>query len=265
MTVVATTTVLEATDRLSHTMSLEEVTSAASLQTRVDRKYLMPVDVFERLMECLGQRMSVLEMEGCRLFPYESVYFDTPTLATYRQHAHQRRRRVKVRTRAYLDSGDCLLEIKAVGAHGETVKSRYPYPIELRRELDPQARALVTGHVGSALDAAELAPVITTAYRRATLVDPAGGSRLTVDVDLEFHGPTGSRSGPPGEVLVESKAVGAAVTLADRVLHTLGQRPISLSKYCVGMALLDASLPANNWNRELRSHFGWQPARSSHG
>jgi hypothetical protein len=261
VTVAATPRVIEATDRLRQTMSLEEVTSAAALQTRVDRKYLMPVGVFELLVECLGQRMAVLEIQGRRLFSYESVYFDTPQLAAYHQHAHQRRRRVKVRTRTYLDSGDCLLEIKVVGAHGETIKTRHPHPVESRHELDERARTLVTGQVGSALEAAELAPVITTAYRRATLIDPVGGSRLTCDIELDFRGPSGTRSGPPGEVLVESKAVGAAVTPADRVLYRLGQRPVSLSKYCVGMALLDTSLPANKWNRELRLHFGWQPAR----
>jgi VTC domain len=251
--------VLEAASRL-RPMSLDAVTSAAGLQTRVDRKYLVPASVFELLVDSLADRMMVLEIGGSRLFRYESVYFDTPELMAYRQHAHGRRRRAKVRTRTYLDSGDCLLETKAVGAHGETIKTRYPHRVEARHQLDARARELVARQLGTLLVTDDLAAVVTTAYRRATLVDPTGGSRITCDVDLEFRGPGGSRPGPCDMVLIESKALGAA-TQADRALYRLGQRPVSLSKYCVGMAMLDPSLPANKWNRELRVHFGWEPSR----
>jgi hypothetical protein len=254
------TAVLAATDRLQP-ISLDEVMNAAALQIRVDRKYLVTAEVADRALELLGERLTVLTISECRLFRYESVYFDTPHLTAYRQHAHERRRRAKVRTRAYLDSGDCLLETKVVGAHGETIKTRYPYRLEARYELDTEARALVADQVARTLSVPDLEAVVTIAYRRTTLVDRAGGSRLTCDVDLEFRSRGRTRTGPSGAVLIESKAVGAAGTDADRVLRMLGQRPISLSKYCVGMALLDPSLPANKWNRELRTYFEWQPSR----
>ena len=50
------------------------------------------------------------------------------------------------------------------------------------------------------------------------------------------------REGPGGLVLVESKTVGVAAT-ADTVLWRLGQRPMPLSKYCIGMALMRPDLP----------------------
>ena len=56
-------------------------------------------------------------------------------------------------------------------------------------------------------------------------------------------------------LLIETKSAGAAVT-ADRLLWSLGHRPESMSKYCIGMAGLDPTLPANRWNRPLRRHFG---------
>ena len=88
------------------TVGLEQVVATANLQTRVDRKYLLPADVFESFASLMGERFAVLEVQGLQLFRYESVYFDTGTLAAYRQHAHDRRRRFKVRTRTYLDSGE---------------------------------------------------------------------------------------------------------------------------------------------------------------
>jgi hypothetical protein len=37
----------------------------------------------------------------------------------------------------------------------------------------------------------------------------------------------------------------------------MGVRSIGVSKYCVAVALLDRTLPANKWSRTLRTHFGW--------
>jgi hypothetical protein len=213
------------------------------------------------VLDRMAAELAALQIDGRRLFRYESVYFDTPDLTAYRQHAHGRRRRVKVRTRTYLDSGECLLEFKRVGTRGETVKERYPYAASSRDLLDDPARALAAQRVGHSIDAAALDRVLTVGYRRATLVDPARGTRLTCDVDLRFEDGRGGSCAPlPGAVIVESKTVGAESPV-DRLLRGLGRRPVSLSKYCVGMAVLDPALPANRWNRELRRHFGWQPRR----
>lgn len=261
MTTTATgDAVADAVSRL-RPMGLDEVLAAAELQTRVDRKYVVPLDVFSTVLDQLRDDLHVLQIGTLRTFRYESVYFDTPDLSAYRQHAHGRRRRVKVRTRAYLDSGECLLEFKSVGARGETRKERHPYPFASRNELDAAARALAEGSVGASISPAGLQPVITTTYRRCTLVDPAHGSRTTCDVELHFRDPDGREVGPvDGLVVVESKTLGGGSPV-DQELRRTGVRPLSLSKYCVGMALIDPTLPANRWNRELRAHFGWVPDR----
>lgn len=242
-------------------VTLADVLATADLQTRVDRKYVVPVDLCAAVLDEVADRLAVLQIEQTRLFRYESVYFDTPHLTAYRQHAHGRRRRVKVRTRTYLDSGECLLEFKSVGAHGETLKERYPYRFAHRAELDAEARALAQERVGHAISTAELRNVLTTSYRRTTLVDPVAGHRVTCDVALRFADPAGQHYGPlDGLVVLESKTVGSESPV-DGVLRRLGSRPQSLSKYCIGMAVLDPRLPANRWNRELRRHFGWTPRR----
>ena len=223
----------------------------------------MSLEAFDHLLEAWRDRWCVLEIAGSRLFRYESVYFDTPELTTYRLHAHGRRRRVKIRTRAYLDSEECLLELKFVGARGETIKDRHPYSVEQRFELSEPARTLVAERLASLVDVRDLRRVITTGYKRATMVDMRSGNRITCDVNLRFADDTRQGSGPRGVVLLESKALGPVRAL-ETDLHRLGLRPLSLSKYCVGMALLDPTLPANRWNRELRRHFGWTPVGAEH-
>jgi hypothetical protein len=242
-------------------VGLEDVLATAALQTRMDRKYVVPLDLFETVLDQLGDRLTALQIGQRRVFHYESVYFDTPDLTAYRQHAHGRRRRVKVRTRAYLDSGECLLEFKSVGPRGQTVKERYPYPLACRHELDEGAHALAHDRVGPIIRTADLGHVLTTTYHRATVVDPALGTRITCDVGLGFQDSAGRCWGPlEGVVVLESKTTGPDSPV-DRVLRRLGRRPLSLSKYCVGMAVLDPGLPANRWNRELRAHFDWSPRR----
>ena len=247
-------------------VGLEQVIATADLQTRTDRKYLVTAEVFARFATAMTNRFMVLEIQGLRLFRYESVYFDTEELTAYLRHAHGRRQRFKVRTRAYLDVVDCVLEVKTKSGRGETIKDRLPYPWADRYQLTETARRFALDRIGDPATVQDLDPVMTSAYRRATMLDPLSGSRLTCDVGVTF-GAAGAEDGDPDLrtaredlVLVESKTVGAAAT-ADNVLWRLGQRPVVLSKYCVGMALIHSDLPANRWNRELRRHFGWTPQR----
>lgn len=237
---------------------LERVLDLADLQTRVDRKYLVPARTFRELLTRLDGAVSVLDICGRRVFDYESVYFDTPQLLAYHQHAYGRRRRFKVRTRTYRDSEQTVLEVKSQGAREETVKDRHPYLCTDRHRLTAPARHVVADRIGDPALARQLQVSLVNRYQRATLVDLAAGSRMTCDVGLEFHRHGRHRTGPDELVVLESKTAGHAAP-ADLLLWRLGHRPATISKYCVGLALLDPGLPANRWNRVLRRRFGWTP------
>ncbi|MDN5745741.1 MAG: hypothetical protein L0H31_11535, partial [Nocardioidaceae bacterium] len=109
----------------------------------------------------------------------------------------------------------------------------------------------------SPLPVAPLHACLTTSYHRATFVDPDEGARLTVDVDLHFQGGRTRRNGPD-RILLESKSTGSAAV--DRALASNGIRPMSLSKYCVGLAMTRPELAVNRWNALLRKEFGWARA-----
>jgi hypothetical protein len=237
--------------------SLAEVSERAALQTRVDRKYLVPVDRFAELLARLPDSWAVLEIDGLRGFAYESVYFDTPDLLSYRQHLQGRRRRYKIRTRAYLDTSDCAFEVKLKGRRDQTVKARLPYQIANRARITPPARAFLADRLREAYGrpAPRLGPVVTTAYRRTTLVDLECGTRLTCDVDLAFAGDGRGVAGPSRSMLVETKSPASGGDAADRALRALGLRPVPISKYCVAVALLHPELRANPWHRTLRRYF----------
>jgi hypothetical protein len=239
-------------------IGLGELLEVAELQERVDRKYLVPLDGLDDLLRALGDELAVLEIDRCRRFAYESVYFDTPELPSFLGTARSRRRRFKVRTRTYLDSGECMLEIKTRAGEA-TVKRRFGYTVEDRRRLSAEGLGWIEDAGEVPVPAAELTPALVTRYRRVTVLHRPSGARLTCDTDLrfaDFDGREGALS--PDLAVVEVKSPRGSGPL-NRHLWAAGYRPCSMSKYGTGMALLNPSLPANKWNRTLRRHFGWKP------
>lgn len=230
---------------------LDELDNVAALLTRRDRKYILPIPAAERLVEALEGRCRVLEIEGRRHFRYESVYFDTADLISYLGAARRRTRRFKVRTRSYLDTGRCLLEIKTRDARGRTVKERHEHPFEARDRLGSTDLIVLRSCplIGDQVRA--MGPVLTTRYTRSTLLMVVAGVRATIDTDVQARGADGRIAALPGMVILESKSPGPP-TDVDRMLWAMGYRPTKVSKFCTSLAALDPALPSSKWTRALR-------------
>lgn len=242
------------------TVGLVELNEAAALQTRVDRKYLVPLAALVSFEDWASESARVLEIDGLTRFAYRSVYFDTPDLICYRDAARGRPRRYKVRTRSYLDSGVTMLEVKERGQRGDaanssTVKHRMGYDQPAR--LDPYARSFVASFAGQHLDPAALTPVLTTYYHRETLLIGSDNTRVTIDRSLRWEqAATGYKT--KDYAIVETKTRGKA-GIVDRWFWQHGLRPVKVSKYGTGLASLTPGLAANKWDRVLRSYFADSP------
>lgn len=248
-------------------VGLDELNAEAELQTRIDRKYMLPLAALPEVLARIPDGARVLEIGGCRATPYESVYFDTPELTSFLLAARARRRRFKIRTRSYLDSAASFLEVKTRGGRALTVKDRIPVDPEATAELDGEARAYADRVLADAgideLGDRCLVPTLTTSYRRATLLVPPSGdqpaSRATIDVDLRWidrgrDGRFGRSLETPGSAIVETKS-GSRPGAVDRALWAAGHRPARVSKYATGLAAMRPGLPANRWARVLDHHF----------
>ncbi len=243
-------------------VSLDVLVETADLQTRRDRKYLVPTSMLGPLIESTDLR--ALDIEGRRDFRYESVYFDTPALVSYQAAAHGRRMRFKVRTRSYLDSGVSWLEVKTRDRRGLNTKERLAYDIEQRATLAAPGLRFLRTYEQIAPNSDELHAALTTRYHRATLLDEDSGGRATIDINVEWETPAGSQTSLPGMAIVETKTNGAPCEI-DHRLWSMHIRPTRISKYCSGLAALTPGLPANKWNRVLRRYFNWAPARRDLG
>lgn len=247
-------------DRLA-AVDLDALNAEAELQTRVDRKYILPLGDLAAVLDELPADARVLEVGGERALRYESRYFDTPALDSYLSAAHGRRRRFKVRARTYVDSDASFLEVKTRGGRSTTVKERIPVNCGATLEgpaLDYAVETLAAAGIPRAERIARrLRPVLTTRYRRVTLLLPAqrgsDASRGTIDVALEWEG-TDAALTLPATVIVETKSGHRAGAL-DRALWRYGHRPATISKYGTGLAALRPDLPDNKWRRVLSRHF----------
>ncbi len=239
------------------TVELPELLARAALQDRMDRKYILPESALRPVLTALAPQARVLQIDGRREFDYESVYFDTPELTCYTLAARRRRRRFKIRTRTYVDSAQCWLEVKTRDRRGHTVKQRRPH--EVRPDLLDDAGREFTDHVvvGAELPGTwqlQLDPALRTLYRRRTLFLPETASRVTVDTGLRWTDPAGREITLPGLAIVETKTAGRPCA-ADRALWRSGCRPSLISKYGTGLAALRPDLPAHKWHRVLNRYF----------
>ncbi|WP_107773876.1 VTC domain-containing protein [Nocardioides sediminis] len=238
-------------------VGLDELNATAGLLVRTDRKYVVPVTDLAAVLGGVPD-LRVLEVAGRRSARYGSTYLDTNDLASWAASAHPRRRRWKVRTRVYAESGECWLEVKSRGARGVTVKDRLPYDAALCAEVGPQAVGWVAERLAAAgaagVDPRGLVATLHTAYDRTTLLLPGGGGRATVDARLAWT--TASARAEVGPVLVvETKSPPGGAGPLDRRLWSLGHRPARISKYGTGLSLLTPGLPGNRWHRVTTRHL----------
>ena len=281
LTAASTTRPLDTGHLFSTT--LEDLNSAASLLTRVDRKYLVASSAAQNVVDALTGRALVLDIDGRRSFSYASTYCDTPGLDSYLQAARKRRHRFKIRTRSYLDSGLTFLEVKTRGPRGATIKQRLDYRAADADRLTEEGidfvvecLAPLTGSAQEARRTAQsLRPVMATTYRRTTLHLPDDDARATIDTDLAWtalaprSGASSGSSSTTGAGRTRPTVVGRGASRAagpfavvetknparhsptDRYLWAAGHRPSRISKYATGMAALHPELPANKWHRLL--------------
>jgi hypothetical protein len=233
-------------------IGLDELLAGADLQDRVDRKYVVPLDVLEEAAAALAGTHRVLEIDGARRFGYRTTYYDTPDLLCLREHVQRRRRRFKFRKRRYLETETSMLEVKLKGRRGMTVKQAVA--CDPADPLDAAELAFLRDQVWRAYareaPVEALGPVLDVACRRVTLAAPQLRERVTCDLELEL----GGRRLRDGLAIVETKSVGG-LSSADRVLLRLGQRPVgTCSKYCLGMSFSQAGVRANAV-RPLHRHF----------
>lgn len=95
-------------------------------------------------------------------------------------------------------------------------------------------------------------------FNRVTLVNRQKTERLTIDTSLGFHNlVTGDELSLPGIAIIELKRGNFGQSLATSpilaLLRQLRVKPMGFSKYCIGSALTNHSLPQGRIKQRLRA------------
>ena len=246
-------------------ITLEQM-SDIRLMNRTDTKFVTTRSRLEQLLMLAKDDYYVQEIDGERIAPYYTLYFDTEDHAMYTAHESGHTNRQKLRIRSYVNSGLNFLEVKTKNNHGRTKKKRM-----LVDEFDPMVMG--TGCLGL-LSAQEPVPVtideflrtnlqynpstlseqLENCFDRITLVNKGMTERLTIDTNLRFHNiATGNYRFMDHIVIIELKRDGRVASPILTLLNQLRIKPLGFSKYCIGSALTNSDLQCNRLKPRLHS------------
>ena len=225
-------------------ISLDEM-DAVKLMDRIDMKFILPFDQLTGILSQLAKNYKVLTIDGNQVFSYQTDYYDTPELNMFYDHHNGRLTRFKVRHREYIESRLAFLEVKFRSNKGRIIKER----IKFQDQNDPSFAGFIEKH--TPYNPGKLECTVVNHFNRFTLVDHEMKERVTTDFNISFTDKLRNIS-LNGLVIIEIKQARAdKSSLIYQALKKNSIRPSSISKYCVGVSLLNARSKNNNFKETL--------------
>lgn len=237
-------------------ISLSEI-EGAELMSRLDQKYLIHRDWVPQLVHEVKDAYQVLEVDGARQTLYHNRFIETASKSSLHEHTRGRNIRFKARIRQYGSNLRSFLEVKEKTVHGRTVKARIERDAAsgIERDLTPEESQFLNSHYK--YGDPELSEV-TCHFNRITLVSNDQTERITIDSDIVFR--SGSNLEGLGDLcIMEVKQ--ERINRNSPSLKALEQfkfeytplgRRTSMSKYVVGMLLLNPNLPPRTYRSVMK-------------
>jgi len=227
-------------------ISLQEM-DGVELMNRTDTKFVVSLEQLLSILQEVKHTYRILEIDGVRFGRYETLYYDTDDFLFYNRHHNGKRNRWKIRKRSYLESSVSFLELKFKSNRGRTQKQRTAIP-DISQALNIDEESFIGLKSGLDLN---LIPQLKNGFTRITLVEPSLPERITIDLELSFEW---------NEIVkVLKQIVIVEVKQENRnrlspfvqALKKRHVREISLSKYCIGVAMLVPFVKRNNFKEKL--------------
>lgn len=237
----------------------------AALMTRVDDKFAINRADFRLFLKYAKQHFTVMQDHDLRVFPYQTIYYDTDDYQFYHHHHAGKANRIKVRSREYMHTGLTFLEIKHKNNKGITHKFRHQ----------------IAKHDGTYnfMDAISklgvkqtLTPALCVNYQRITLMHKTKNQRITIDLNLNYRDIRHNKMVEVEDIVIlEIKRDRYDHELSQSDTHIflkdLGYSPINFSKYCMGCLLTNIpDIKKNRFKQNLqllKKHFSIEVAHAA--
>lgn len=217
------------------------------LLNRMDTKYLFNEKMLPSVLLNLSEYYRILEIDGRRAYPYETLYFDNEKFTTYIDHHNGKLNRHKIRFRKYVASGQSFFEIKFKNNKKRTIKTRIEVDGIAPVISGPSEELLLRITPFSAM---ELMPKLTVNYSRITFVNKKMDERVTIDIGLAYHTVAGEKSFDK-LIIAEIKQNRAEASPFSQQLHALHINRLRISKYCLGVLSLYEGVKKNNFKPKI--------------
>ena len=225
--------------------------------SRLDQKYLIHRNWVPQLIDGIREDYRILEVDGIRKTEYRNRFIETPNQNSLNEHTRGRNIRFKARIRQYGSNLRSFLEVKEKTVHGRTVKSR------IEREAKAGIERALTAEESKFLGiyykykGPELSQA-TCHFNRFTLVSNEQAERITIDSDVVFR--SGSKEESLGDLCImeiKQERINRNSPLLQalerfKFEHTPLGRMTSMSKYVVGMLLLNPNLPPRTYRSVMK-------------
>ena len=230
-------------------ISLKEM-NKARLMNRLDNKFLLNLSQLEELLPELQKHYDVLEIKGSPMQNYTSYYYDTKDFDMYKDHHNRRANRYKVRQRVYNNSGDSFFEIKCKNNKGFTNKVRIETE-KAHSHIPSKYFDFISNN--TPYHALQLRRVMENNFDRFTLTNHKRNQRITVDTGITcWYGNKPLEL--PNLVVAEIKSTRDDI---DKTIFNLFQQngihAGSMSKYSLGMAMLNPDLKSNLFKQRIHT------------
>lgn len=230
-------------------ISLEEM-NKAKLMNRLDSKYLLRKNQLDLLLPALKDNFDVLEINGAPSQNYTSFYYDTLDFDMYMNHHNRRSNRYKVRQRIYNNTGDSFFEIKFKNNKGYTNKVRVATEKAYTRIPSKYFDFISKNTPYHPL---QLRRVMENNFDRFTLTNQKRNQRITIDTGIScWYG------NKPLELnnLVIAEVKSTRNDIDKTIFNLFQQHGIqegSMSKYSLGMAMLNPDLKQNLFKQRIHT------------
>lgn len=231
-------------------ITLNEMDSV-KLMDRTDVKYIFSINKLPNILGKAVKDYRILKIKNERVHIYNNQYFDTDDYEMYSKHHSGKLNRYKIRYRNYDASNVAFLEIKFKTNKKRTIKKR------IRNistsEINKESSSFIERN--SPYKSSELKPVLINEFQRITLVHKSEKERITLDFNISYinsFSDTNRTYYLPKLVIGEIKRTGFSNS-SDfiAILKSEGIRQSSISKYCIGTALLNDNLKHNRFKPKL--------------
>ncbi len=227
-------------------LGLKEI-NPFKLMDRTDTKFTFSSGDLPLILDQLSSHYKVLSVDDNLKLSYQTQYYDTPGFDMYLRHHNDTLNRYKVRQRSYKESKTGFLEIKLKNNKGRTIKERIEQTVLQSKWTETEKNFIANR---TTYDPKMLNPSVLVKYTRITLINASFTEKVTFDSEISFFNENNVHE-LGNVVIAEVKQAVKAKTPAFAILKDLGIKPVSLSKYCLGVNYLYPDLKKNNFKQKL--------------